>query len=145
MKIRLNKHRSISGCIGGSSNSNTSQPVTTASGSAQVQGDRGTAAQPGSIAVGAGAKYQEQGSVDLSNARTGNGTTVNIVPQEALQTFTDALQSAAAGSGGGGSSSQPVILSPPATGTVSYKTLGLIAAGIAAIIALISIFRGKRT
>ncbi len=158
MKIRLNQWRHCRGCIGGSSKSETDQPVTTTSGSATAQtGTNSTSAQPGSIALGVNSKYQESGSVDLSGASgsgvgqdvgaidAGGGSTINIVPQAALDAFTSAISSVAAGSGGGASST-PVVLSTPAnagsaSGNISYKTMGLIIAAIAAIAGLIALFR----
>jgi hypothetical protein len=56
-------------CYGGSASSSSSQPTTTQTGAGgQATGSQAVAGGQGSLNVGAGSKYQEQGALDLTNA-----------------------------------------------------------------------------
>ena len=146
-----------------SSSQQSQQKTLTTSGAASPNvTDTGTAATTGSIAVGAGGKYQEAGAVDLSGAKdvggqvgtisagTGANITIGDPNADALisqlaDQFSSAVQgvSASAATGLQAASSalnQPV---PGTNGSISYKTLGLILAGIGALVALIALFKHK--
>lgn len=146
-----------------SSSQATNQRTLTTSGSAApIASETGTAATTGSIAVGASGKYQEAGSVDLSNAKdvggtvgtisAGNGSSIilgdpnadNLISQLA-KNFSDTVQSVSTSAAQGVQSvgsalNQPV---PGTGGAITYKTLGLIIGAIAALVALIALFRKK--
>jgi hypothetical protein len=113
------------GCIGGSSKSATDDITLTASGQGTNISRGGTSAQTGAIAVGEKGQYREAGSIDLSGFRnTGTGsTTVNIVPQAALDTLkslADKFSNTVQGIAGNGSTT---VLSGPASAGINYKKL----------------------
>ncbi len=124
--------------------------------------DTGTAATTGSIAVGAQGKYQEAGAVDLSGASkvggqvgtidAGTGSTITVgdpnadalISQLADQ-FSNAVQGVSASAANGLQTASNALNQPvPGTGgSITYKTLGLILAGVGALVALIALFKHK--
>jgi hypothetical protein len=147
-----------------SSQTSAQKTLTTSGASSPNVTDTGTAAASGSIAVGAQGKYQEAGSIDQSGSTgsglggsvgtisAGNGASIvvgdpnadNLISQLA-QNFSDAVQGVSASAAQGiqtatSALNQPV---PGTNGTITYKTLGLIIGAIAALVALIALFRHK--
>ena len=141
-----------------SSQQSSSQRTHTTSGAASpIASEGGTAATTGSIAVGEQGKYQEAGSVDLSNARdvggtvgtitTGNNGQVIIGDPNASKTISDlaqqfanTVQSIAPSGGGGAAAAAPASSDEP----LNYKTIGLILAGITAILGALYFIFGRR-
>jgi hypothetical protein len=148
-------------CWSASSSSQASQQktLTTSGAASPAATDSATAATTGSIAVGESGKYQESGAVDLSGAEgvggsvgtisAGSGSSVvigdpnadNLISQLAQQ-FSDSVQSVAASGAAGvaAATGQP----QATTGTISYKTLGLIASIVIALGALFALFGGGK-
>lgn len=88
---RLPAHLRSTRCYGGSASSQANPKTNTTSGAASpITSGSGSSATSGSIALGAGAKYQESGSIDLTGANlqtvggsvvASGGSTVNVGDQ----------------------------------------------------------------
>jgi len=154
VKLRLNPSRRIRGCIGGGSSSQTSQPVTTASGSAvQNTGTNNATAEPGSIAVGTNAKYQEAGASDItgsdvssginrSSLSVSNGGSIVLGDPNAdslISQITGQFSSAISSLAGSSNSSQAA----PGE-TLSYKTIGLILTAVTAVVGVLYFLFGRK-
>ena len=142
----------------------TQRTLTTSGAAAPIASEAGTAATTGSIAVGQAGKYQEQGSIDISGSKgsglggavgtisAGTGSNIvigdpnasNVISQLAQQFASSVQDVAASGASGAAAAGQAAQAAAAAPGAVSYKTLGLIAAGVLAIAALFAMLKGKR-
>jgi len=145
----------------GNSGGSTSQPTTNTSTSSGANSPNAAqssqAIGSGSIGLGSSSQYQEQGATSVSaggdvggtvgtiSAGTGSSVIIgdpnadNLISSLANQ-FSTTVQNVAAGT----SASAAAAPAQP-TGTISYKTIGLVAAVIAAIVGLFALFGSKRS
>jgi hypothetical protein len=150
----------LAGILGNSGGS-TSQPTTNTSTSSGANSPNAAqssqAIGSGSIGLGSSSQYQEQGATSISaggnvggqvgtiSAGTGSSVIIgdpnadNLISSLAQQ-FSSTVQNVAAGT----SASAAAAPAASTTGTISYKTLGLIAAVIAAIVGLMAVFGGGK-
>lgn len=140
---------------GGSATTEANPATLTTSGSASplVSGS-GSSATEGSIAVGAGGKYQESGSIDLSSANlsqnisASTGSTINITGDSAEPVVNQLLTALAngasipvsvSGSGGGGTT----VVAPSSASwldNINWTLIAILGAGVAVLFIL---FRRK--
>lgn len=151
---------------GGSASSNANPNTLTTSGaSSPITEGNGSSATGGSIALGSGAKYQESGSVDLSqsnlstNVSAGSGSTVNLQDTALDSALGGVIQSLSSGgsipvslSGGNtlGTDVIPITTSQPSTSSgsflanINWTLVAIVGAGLIAAVAIVFLIFEER-
>jgi len=146
----------ILGNSGGSSATTRTTTQTTSGANSPNASEGSQAIGSGSIGLGSNAKYQEQGSIDLSGAQkagvggsvgsidAGNGATITIGDPGATKTISDLATQFASTVQGISAGVAPATPASSDSEPLSYKTIGLIVAAIAVIIGLFGWLFGKK-
>jgi hypothetical protein len=164
----LAPHLRATRCYGGSASSQSNPSTLTTSGSSSpILSGGGSAATAGSIALGAGSKYQESGSIDLSGAnlqtvggsiKASGGSTVNV-GDPALETAIGQVindlssggsipVSLAGGNPLGSTTVVPITSSQPSTSSswldnVNWTLVAIVGAGFLAAGAILFLLFGR--